>query len=47
VITPARAKRLSQQLQADRREEQQDLPVDLHASEHLPRAAMKAREHER
>ena len=43
----ARAEQLSDDLEADRREQQHDLPVDLQRPEHLPDAAVQAGEHER
>ena len=43
MLAPARAERLAQQLERDRREQQHDLPVDLQRAEHLPDAARQAR----
>ena len=44
---PARAETLPQQFEQHRREQQHDLPVDLHGAHHLPRPAMEPGEDER
>ena len=46
-VAPARADRLAQQFERDRRADEHHLPVDLEAAHHLPRAAMDACEDER
>ena len=45
--SPADAEDLPQQLEPDRRQQQDDLPVHLQGSKHLPRAPVQAREDER
>ena len=47
MLAPSRAEALSNQLEADRHKEEDDLPVDLHRAEHGPDAARQAGQNER
>ena len=47
ILAPARAEALANQLEADRREQQHDLPVHLQRAQHFPDAARQAGQDER